>query len=191
MMPLLTTTAFLHSVMIQEKKRMLKIWNMVLIIMTFCLSIFGTFITRSGVISSVHSFTKSSLGPWFAGFWIATIMVSVALLVFRLPQLRTENSIESLLSRESAFMFNNILFFALCAFVLATIALEFHRGARARMKTAGESFIQGLVSLVGRNKRRYGGYLVHVGMVMIFVGITGSAAFQQEAVANLKRGESF
>jgi cytochrome c-type biogenesis protein CcmF len=84
-----------------------------------------------------------------------------------------------------------ILAFALCAFVLATIVIECYRGARARMKTAGETFLQGLLSLVGRNKRRYGGYLVHVGMVMIFVGIAGSSAFQQEAVANLKRGESF
>jgi len=285
LMPWLTLTAFIHSVMIQEKKGMLKVWNLILIILTFCLSIFGTFITRSGIISSVHSFTKSTLGPWFAGFWITIILVSMVLLVLRLPQLRTENSIESLLSRESAFLFNNIIFlaicftvfwgtvypilseafngtrisvgapwfnqwivplglslifvtgvgpliawrrassqnlrrnftipaaaslvvaaavalygarhlrailsFALCAFVLTTIALELHRGARARMKTASETFLGGLLGLVGRNKRRYGGYLVHVGMVMIFVGITGSSAFQQEAVANLKRGGAF
>jgi cytochrome c-type biogenesis protein CcmF len=285
LMPWLTLTAFIHSVMIQEKKGMLKVWNLILIILTFCLSIFGTFITRSGIISSVHSFTKSSLGPWFAGFWIVIVLVSVTLLVLRLPRLRTENTLESLLSRESAFLFNNILFiaicftvfwgtvypilseaiqgtrvsvgppwfnqwivplglalifvtgvgpliawrkasgqnlrrnftlpasaaiasalllalmgirhlrailaFALCAFVLSTIASEFHRGARARMKTAAESYGQGLMSLVARNKRRYGGYLVHVGMVMIFVGIAGSSAFQQEAVASLKLGESF
>jgi len=285
LMPWLTLTAFIHSVMIQEKKGMLKVWNLILIILTFCLSIFGTFITRSGVISSVHSFTKSTLGPWFAGFWIAIILVSAALLVLRLPRLKTENSIESMLSRESAFLFNNIAFlaicftvfwgtvypilsealqgtrvsvgapwfnqwivpmglglifitgvgpliawrrasgqnlrrnftlpaaaalitaaalallgarhmrallaFALCAFVLATIALELYRGARARMRTASVGFLQGLAGLVGRNKRRYGGYLVHVGMVMIFVGITGSAAFQQEAVAHIRRGESF
>ncbi|MGH9869373.1 MAG: heme lyase CcmF/NrfE family subunit [Candidatus Polarisedimenticolia bacterium] len=285
LMPWLTMTAFIHSVMIQEKKGMMKVWNVLLILITFCLSIFGTFITRSGVVSSVHSFTKSSLGPWFAGFWVAVVVLCLALLVLRLPRLRTENTIESLLSRESAFLFNNILFiaicftvfwgtvypilseaiqgtkvsvgppwfnqwivplglalifvtgvgpliawrkasgqnltrnfawpvataagvaavsfalgvrharatlaFALCAFVLATIAQELHRGARARMRTASESYPRGLAGLVSRNKRRYGGYLVHVGMVMIFVGITGSSAFQQEATATLKRGESF
>ncbi|HKY33624.1 MAG TPA: heme lyase CcmF/NrfE family subunit [Candidatus Polarisedimenticolia bacterium] len=285
LMPWLTMTAFIHSVMIQEKKGMLKVWNVMLVLMSFSLSIFGTFITRSGVVSSVHSFTKSSLGPWFATFWVAAILVSVTLLVIRLPQLRAENRLESLLSRESAFLFNNILFiaicftvfwgtvypilseaiqgfkvsvgppwfnqwivplglalifvtgvgpliawrrasgqnlkknfmvpgaaglatavvcfaagmrhmrallaFALCAFVLAAIVLELHRGARARMKSAGEGYAQGLMELVGRNKRRYGGYFVHVGMVMIFVGIAGSSAFQQEAVATLRRGESF
>jgi len=285
LMPWLTMTAFIHSVMIQEKKGMLKVWNVLLVIMTFCLSIFGTFITRSGVISSVHSFTKSSLGPWFAVFWVTIVCVSVMLLIVRLPRLRAENTIESLLSRESAFLFNNIIFiaiaftvfwgtvypilseaiqgvkvsvgppwfnqwivplglslifvtgvgpliawrrasgqnlmrnfslpiglalllglvlfalgvrhlrallsFVLCTFVLATIAQELWRGMRARMKTAGEGFIQGLTSLVLRNKRRYGGYLVHVGMVMIFVGITGSSAFQQEVTTHLKRGESF
>ena len=285
LMPWLTMTAFLHSVMIQEKKGMLKVWNVMLIIITFCLSIFGTFITRSGVITSVHSFTKSNLGPWFASFWVAMVIISVGLLIMRLPRLRAENRIESLLSRESAFLFNNIIFlaicftvfwgtvypilseaiqgvkvsvgppwfnqwivplglslifvtgvgpliawrraskqnlvrnfatpvgfaaatgillfvfgmrhlrailaFALCVFVVTTIVAEFHRGARARMRTAGESYMQGLRELVTRNKRRYGGYLVHVGMVMIFVGIAGSSAFQQEAVAHIKRNESF
>jgi cytochrome c-type biogenesis protein CcmF len=285
LMPWLTMTAFIHSVMIQEKKGMLKVWNVLLVLISFCLSIFGTFITRSGVVSSVHSFTKSSLGPWFATFWVLVVVACLALLVLRLPKLRAENSIESLLSRESAFLFNNILFisicftvfwgtvypilseaiqgtkvsvgppwfnqwivpmglalifvtgvgpliawrrasgqnlkrnfiapvacaaavalvcvllgmrhvravlsFALCAFVLATIALEMHRGARARMKTAAEGYLAGMSALVARNKRRYGGYLVHVGIVMIFVGITGSSAFQQEATATLRRGESF
>jgi len=285
LMPWLTMTAFVHSVMIQEKKGMLKVWNLLLIIMTFCLSIFGTFITRSGVISSVHSFTKSSLGPWFAAFWVIVVLASVLLLVVRLPKLRTENTIESLLSRESAFLFNNILFiaiaftvfwgtvypilseaiqgvkvsvgppwfnqwivplglslifvtgvgpliawrrasgqnlmrnfrgpivfglltglvcfalgvrhlraltsFVLCAFVLATIAQELWRGTRARMKSAALGFLEGLTSLILRNKRRYGGYLVHVGMVMIFVGITGSSAFQQEVTTHIKKGESF
>ncbi len=285
LMPWLTLTAFVHSVMIQEKKGMLKIWNLLLIIITFSLSIFGTFITRSGVISSVHSFTKSSLGPYFAGFWILAVLASVTLLVIRIPRLRTENTIESLLSRESAFLFNNILFiaicftvfwgtvypilseaiqgvkvsvgppwfnqwivpiglalifvtgvgpliawrrasgqnlrknftvpvaaafvtvivlaafgmrhlralagFGLCAFVIATIALELYRGALARMRKNSESFLQGLAGLVNRNKRRYGGYLVHVGMVMVFVGIIGSSAFQLEATAQLRHGESF
>jgi len=285
LMPWLTMTAFIHSVMIQEKKGMMRIWDVMLIIITFCLSIFGTFITRSGVISSVHSFTKSSLGPWFASFWVLAVLVGIGWLVYRVPMLRTENQVQSLLSRESAFLFNNIVFlaicftvfwgtvypilseaiqgvkvsvgppwfnqwivpmglglifltgvgpliawrrasgrnllrnfagpttfagltalmmvlgglrhvrailaFALCGFVLATIVAEFHRGARARMKTAGDTYLQGLGELVTRNKRRYGGYLVHVGMVMIFVGITGSSAFQQEVVAHIQRNESF
>ncbi|MFQ5701201.1 MAG: heme lyase CcmF/NrfE family subunit [Acidobacteriota bacterium] len=287
LMPWLTMTAFIHSVMIQEKKGMLKVWNLLLIVITFCLSIFGTFITRSGIISSVHSFTKSPLGPWFATFWVIIVLVSLCLLLWRLPMLRrgTQNRLESLLSRESAFLMNNIIFLAICftvfwgtvypvlseafqgvkvsvgrpwfdqwivplglclifvtgigpliawrrasgrnllhnftipgvtalaivvvlailgmrhlraitafalaGFVLATIALEFYRGARARMTSAGETFLQGLNSLLVRNKRRYGGYLVHVGMVMIFVGIAGSSAFQQEATAHLRRGESF
>ena len=285
LMPWLAMTAFIHSVMIQEKKGMLKIWNLLLVIIAFCLSIFGTFITRSGVISSVHSFTKSNLGPFFAAFWVLTMIVALGMLAWRMGRLRSENQIESLLSRETAFLLNNILFiaicftvfwgtvypilseaiqgartsvgppwfnqwivplglalifvtgvgpliawrrasgqnlrrnfagpllvaaaaavvllaagmrharallaFALCAFVLATIALEFYRGARARMRTAHETFLAGLASLILRNKRRYGGYLVHVGMVMIFVGIAGSSAFQQEQVATLRRGESF
>ncbi len=285
LMPWLTMTAFIHSVMIQEKKGMLKVWNVILILITFCLSIFGTFITRSGVVSSVHSFTKSSLGPWFATFWVVSVLACVLLLVYRLPRLRTENTVESLLSRESAFLFNNIIFiaiaftvfwgtvypilseaiqgvkvsvgppwfnqwivpmglflifvtgvgpliawrrasgqnlirnftwpaaaglavaviclvfgmrhvrallaFSLSTFVCATILQELWRGTLARMRTAGERAPAALLALVTRNKRRYGGYLVHVGMVMIFVGITGSSAFQQETTAHIRRGERF
>ncbi len=109
-MPWLTGTAFLHSVMIQEKKNMLKVWNMVLIILTFSLTIFGTFLTRSGVISSVHSFTQSGLGPYFLGFLGIILSVSLGLLFWRLPMLRSENELDSLLSRESAFLFNNLIF---------------------------------------------------------------------------------
>src|SRR5215475_1549796 len=108
-MPWLTGTAFLHSVMIQEKKNMLKVWNMVLVILTFSLTIFGTFLTRSGVISSVHSFTQSGLGPFFLGFLAVILTVSIALLVWRLPMLRSENELDSLLSRRSAFLFNHLI----------------------------------------------------------------------------------
>src|SRR5439155_15416329 len=108
-MPWLTCTAFLHSVMIQEKKNMLKVWNMVLVILTFSLTIFGTFLTRSGVVSSVHSFTQSGLGPFFIGFLAVVIAVSVALLYLRRPLLRSENEIDTFLSREGAFLFNNLL----------------------------------------------------------------------------------
>src|SRR5438552_10275625 len=108
-MPWLACTAFLHSVMIQEKRNMLKMWNMVLVLLTFTLTIFGTFLTRSGVVSSVHSFTQSGLGPFFIGFLAVVIAVSVALLYLRRPFLRSENEIDSFLSREGAFLFNNLL----------------------------------------------------------------------------------
>src|SRR3954451_10788721 len=102
-MPWLSCTAFLHSVMIQEKKNMLKMWNMVLVLLTFCLTIFGTFLTRSGVVSSVHSFTQSGLGPFFIGFLLFVILVAGGLVVYRLPELRTHATVESFLSREAAF----------------------------------------------------------------------------------------
>ncbi|MCK6555235.1 heme lyase CcmF/NrfE family subunit [Candidatus Binatia bacterium] len=283
-MPWLTCTAFLHSVMIQEKKNMLKVWNMVLVILTFALTIFGTFLTRSGVISSVHSFTQSGLGPFFIGFLLATLAVSVALLLWRLPLLRSENTLDSILSREAAFLLNNLvlvgiafavfwgtifpviseavrgvkitvgppffnrvnaplgllllflmgvgpliawrrasarnlrrnfllpgliglgaglalvlggvrefyalLSFSLCAFVMATIVLEFWRGVRARQAMVGEHVGQALVRLVAKNRRRYGGYIIHVGVVMIFVAITGTAAFRQEQQVAVAPGQT-
>src|SRR4029450_13561447 len=108
-MPWLVSTAFLHSVMIQEKKDIMKVWNMVLVLLTFTLAIFGTFLTRSGVISSVHSFTQSGLGPFFIGFSLSVRGVAGGLRVSRLPELRTPATIESFLSREAAFLFNNVL----------------------------------------------------------------------------------
>jgi len=284
LMPWLAMSAFIHSVMIQEKKGMLKVWNMVLVLIAFCLSIFGTFITRSGVIASVHSFARSGIGPWFSGFLMVVVTVALSLLVWRLPRLKAENRLDSFLSRESAFLFNNVVFiaicftvfwgtvypilteaftgskvsvgppwfnqwivpigllllfltgvgpliawrrasaknlqanftkpivtgaatslvlfvfgmrnpfalaaFGLCVFVLATILIEFYRGGRARQSIARENFAVGVSTLVARNKRRYGGYIVHAGMVLVFAGIAGSAGFQQEASATLKRGES-
>src|SRR5881296_1945665 len=108
-MPWLVSTAYLHSVMIQEKKDMLRVWNMVLVLLTFSLTIFGTFLTRSGVISSVHSFTQSGLGPFFIGFLLVVLVVSGGLVVYRLPELRTPATIESFFSREAAFLFNNLI----------------------------------------------------------------------------------
>ena len=108
-MPWFTATAYLHSVMIQEKKDMLKVWNMTLVILTFVLTIFGTFLTRSGVISSVHSFTQSGLGPYFLTFLACILTVSIGLLIYRLPDLKSENEFDSLLSREAAFLFNNLI----------------------------------------------------------------------------------
>jgi cytochrome c-type biogenesis protein CcmF len=284
-MPLLTGTAFLHSVMIQEKKSMLKVWNMVLVILTFALTIFGTFLTRSGVISSVHSFTQSGLGPFFLAFLGLILAVSFSLLTWRLPLLRSENELDSLLSRESAFLFNNLILvgiafavfwgtmfpviseavrgvkitvgppffnkvnaplglfllflmgvgpviawrratwsnlqrnfalpvltgliagalcfiggirnywaivsFSLIFFVLATIVAEFYRGMRARQAMMGENAAQALGRLIGKNRRRYGGYIIHMGVVMIFVAITGTSAFRLEEQVTLNPGESF
>ncbi len=284
-MPWLTTTAFLHSVMIQEKKNMLKVWNMVLIILSFMLTIFGTFLTRSGVISSVHSFTQSGLGPFFMGFLVLMLVLSLGLLIWRLPQLRSENELDSFLSRESAFLFNNLILvgicfavfwgtvfpvitewvrgvkitvgppffnkvnaplglvllfltgvgpviawrrasarnlqrsftlpllsgfalsitlfilgvrnyyavvsFALCAFVMTTIVMEFYRGVRARQAMMGENAVVALARLMGKNRRRYGGYVIHIGIVMMFVGITGTSAFRQEKQITLERGKGF
>ncbi|GBD26093.1 Cytochrome c-type biogenesis protein CcmF [bacterium HR30] len=284
-MPWLTCTAYLHSVMIQEKKNMLKVWNMVLVILTFLLTIFGTFLTRSGVISSVHSFTQSGLGPFFIGFLGLAAAISLALLVWRLPELKSTNEIDSMLSREAAFLVNNLIFvgiafavfwgtifpvlseavrgvkitvgppffnrvnaplglillflmgvgpllawrraswaslrrnflwpttvgaavaiacaaagvrhgyallsFSLCAFVAATIVQEFWRATRARQHMLGEPGFLAFVRVTGKNRRRYGGYIVHLAVVMIFLAITGTSAFRVEQQVTVKPGEAF
>src|SRR6516164_7259254 len=114
LMPWLAATAFLHSVMIQERKGMLRVWNMVLVALAFELSVFGTFLTRSGVIESIHSFAKSSIGSWFLGFVVLTTLFSLALILWRLPLLKARTKLESPLSREAAFLYNNLLLVALC-----------------------------------------------------------------------------
>ncbi len=284
-MPWLTCTAFLHSVMIQEKKNMLKVWNMVLVILTFALTIFGTFLTRSGVISSVHSFTQSGLGPFFMGFLGVILVSSVGLLIWRLPLLKSENELDSMLSREATFLVNNLLFvgiafavfwgtvfpviseavrgikitvgppffnkvnaplglamvflmgvgpviawrrasarnlqksflvptllgfvgglvlfgagmrhyyalvsFSVCIFVVATIVMEFVRGVRARQAMIGEGVSTALLHLVGKNRRRYGGYIIHVGIVMMILAITGTSAFKEEKQITVKQGDTF
>lgn len=283
LMPWLTATAFLHSVMIQERKGMLKVWNIILIILTFVLTIFGTFITRSGIISSVHSFGISNLGPLFLGFLGMTILLSIGLLIHRLPLLKSEYELDSFVSRESSFVFNNLIFlslafavfwgtifpfiseavrgvkitvgapffnqintpiglillaltgicpligwrkaskyhlkrnfiipvnlsllfaillllvgvrsiyplmsFTLSFFVLTTIFMEFYRGTKVRARILHSGYGKALWNMVMRNKRRYGGYIVHLGVLMVFVGITGSA-FQQEKEAVLAPGDS-
>src|SRR6266567_1149548 len=122
LMPWLAATAFLHSVMIQEKRGMLKVWNMLLVILAFCLSLFGTFLTRSGVVNSIHSFTESPLGPWFLGFICLVTVFSLALVFWRLPLLRTKTRLESLVSREATFLYNNLLLVALCLTILWGVA---------------------------------------------------------------------
>jgi cytochrome c-type biogenesis protein CcmF len=283
-MPWLTGTAFLHSVMIQEKRGMLKHWNMILIILTYSLVIFGTFLTRSGVLSSVHSFANSPIGPFFMGFVTLTLVTSVALLIWRWPQLHRETEMKSMLSREALFLLNNLLFmgilvicfwgviypliselftgqkvtvgppyyeratgplfagllflmaiaplsawghstmqtlgralwksfalaavatilltvfytqniYALIGFFLVTLVLsatlhEFWRGTRARQKAQNESFPTALGTLMGRNRRRYGGYIIHISMALMAIGILGIELFQQETQGTLAQGES-
>jgi cytochrome c-type biogenesis protein CcmF len=284
LMPWLASTAFLHSVMVQEKKNMLRVWNVVLVTLAFCLSLFGTFLTRSGVISSIHSFTQSSIGPWLLGFIGVVAAFSTALIFWRLPLLRTKTRLESLASREAAFLYNNLLLvaftltvlwgvafpllselvrgekitvgppyfdfflrvfglpllllmgigplvawrrsslrslgaslvapavFALacgvalvalgagssipalvaytfCAFVLAAIVLEFVHGTRAR-KALGEATWPGAFSsLVGRNRRRYGGYVVHAAIVLLALGVAGGA-YGSTKVQRLEPGQT-
>jgi cytochrome c-type biogenesis protein CcmF len=282
-LPWLTMTAFLHSVMIQEKRGMLKRWNFGLIIGTFLLSIFGTFITRSGVIASVHSFTQSNVGYFFLAFLVIICVLGFTLLYTRWHLLEAEVRLESMVSREAAFLFNNLLFvgiafsvlwgtlfpilselvkgtkitvgppffnrvnvplgllllgltgvgpliawrkastanlrrqfvapvcaglvtfgvlfaagvrdlyalmaLALAGFVSGTLAQEFYRGVRARLRMHGESVLLALSRLIGRNRRRYGGYIVHAGIVIYFVAFAGMA-FKREQEATLKPGES-
>ncbi|HEX3226800.1 MAG TPA: heme lyase CcmF/NrfE family subunit [Gaiellaceae bacterium] len=276
LMPWLAATAFLHSVMIQEKRGMLKVWNMVLVSLAFLLSVFGTFLTRSGVINSIHSFSKSSIGGWFLAFVIACTVFSVGLIYLRLPILRARTKLESLVSREATFLYNNLLLVALCltilwgvmypvltqavrgetrsvskpyydfflhsfglpllllmgigplvawrraslralgktfliplaaaiavgvilialgfgssipgllaytfsAFVGASILLEFWRGTRATGS---------LTRLIGRNRRRYGGYVVHAAVLLLAIGIAGSSAYQTIRERTLAPGQS-
>ena len=268
LMPWLTATAFMHSIMIQERRGMMKVWNMSLIIISYFLVLFGTFITRSGVISSVHAFGKSSLGTFFLVFMLLVLFISLALLIWRGKLLRPESPLESVLSRESGFLLLNMIFAAMTfavfwgtlfpalselvkgtqmavgpafynkvnvpigllllllmgvcpllgwrrteiagmgrilslpvlaalaagvsawglgvksvssiltmafsAFVLTSVALELYRGTRARKRSSGEPLLKAILMLTWRNRRRYGGYLVHVGMVLIFIGLAGS-----------------
>ncbi len=284
-MPWLVGTAYMHSVMIQEKKDMLKVWNMVLIVLTFALCIFGTFITRSGIISSVHSFGESSLGPIFMAFLSLILIVSAVLLVLRWDMLKSENELDSLLSRESTFLYNNLILvamclvvfvgtvwpfvsemargdkstvtavyfdtinvpiglallilvgicpliawrktsvqnlkrsfllptsisliggillfwagirqgyplvsFVFCIFVVVTIFTEFYRGTNARRETTAENALVALGRLISKNKRRYGGYIVHIGIVLLYIGITGSGAYKIEKEVSVSEGEEF
>lgn len=282
-LPWLTGTAFLHSVMIQEKRGMLKKWNMILIILTYALVIFGTFLTRSGVLSSVHAFAQSAIGPSFFIFIGLTFIVSLALLFREWDHLSAENQLTDILSRESAFLLNNVLFLgiaatvfwgtvfpmiselvtgqkisvgppyynqvtgpqflvlvalmgigpllswrsmslrrlglllrvpgavaavvvialaiagmrdpiALVAFAAATLSAaatlaEFARGVRGRMQANAEPVWTALLTLAARNRRRYGGYVIHLGVLVMTAGIIASNLFQQETQGQLAPGE--
>jgi cytochrome c-type biogenesis protein CcmF len=283
LMPWLTATAYLHSVMVQERKGMLKVWNMVLVIGTFLLCILGTFLTRSGVVSSVHAFAQSNIGPFFVTFMVVMVLLSTGMILLRLDYLKSENQLDSLISRESSFLFNNLILlvacfavlwgtifpiiseavqgekitvgppffnkvnipialllmlltgvgplfawrktsteslrknfliptvlsllfgaglfalgvhhvyalmcYILCFFVTATIVAEFYKGTRTRMKSTSENAALALFNLSFKNTRRYGGYIVHFGMVLIFVALAG-AAFNKETEKDLAQGES-
>ncbi|MGH3031646.1 MAG: heme lyase CcmF/NrfE family subunit, partial [Gaiellaceae bacterium] len=285
LMPWLVATAFLHSVMVQEKKNMLRVWNVVLVAGAFGLSLFGTFLTRSGVINSIHSFTQGPIGPWFLGFIAVVAAASTTLILARMSHLRSRTRLESLVSREAAFLYNNLFlvafaltvlwgvvyplvseavrgvavtvgapyydFFAVVfglplvllmgigplvawrraslralgasllwpagialvagvallalgagsspaglvgytfgAFVLAAIVLEFARGTRARKALGGGGWLAAFTSLVARNRRRYGGYLVHASIVLLLIGAIGIGGFSTTREARLAPGES-
>jgi cytochrome c-type biogenesis protein CcmF len=271
LMPWLTATAYLHSVMVQEKKGMLRVWNVSLVVLTFSLALLGTLLTRSGLVNSIHSFSRSPIGAWFVGFIAIVVLASVALVVSRLPLLRARSpQLESLVSREAAFLYNNLLLVAFAltvlwgvlfpvlsqtvrgvpysvgppfydfflrsfglplllltgigplvawrraslrslrrglawpaaaalvtgaalvaggagtapaglaaytfsAFVLASIGVELVRGTRARRALDGGSWAAAFSSLVARNRRRYGGYVVHAAVAMLAIGVAGSS----------------
>ena len=283
LLPWLTGTAFLHSVMMQEKRGMMKVWNVWLVFLTFMLCITGTMLTRSGVVSSVHAFAQSSIGNWFLGFLALIFVVCFAAYVKNRDYLKSENQLDSMVSRESSFLFNNLILlvscvailsgtlfpvfsewfsgsrisvgkpffdkvnlplglillfltgvgpllawrktsaeslkrnfgwplltgltagvvlfalgmrefyslvcFSLCVFVTSTISMEFFRGARVLRARSGASLLSSAAELTMRNTRRYGGYIVHMGMVLIFVGLAG-AAFNRDVQKEMQIGSS-
>jgi cytochrome c-type biogenesis protein CcmF len=285
-LPWLTATAFLHSIMIQERRGMMKIWNVTLIIVTFFLTIFATFMTRSGIVQSVHAFGQDTELAWiFTIFMALTLIVSFGFMIKRLPELRARASLDSWLSREAAFTINNwillfaaffvlfatmfptlseavvheritvgppffnkwmvpiglvllfltgvgpliawrkatlshlryqflwpglatvatmavclaaglgeapagVICFGFCAFTATTIAQEFARGVAVRKRNTGQDAASALMGMVLRGKRRYGGYIVHVGIVLMFVGFAGTAYKKETDVKLVPGGES-
>jgi cytochrome c-type biogenesis protein CcmF len=285
LMPWLTGTAFLHSLMIQERRGMLKVWNVSLVLATGVLAVLGTFVVRSGILESIHAFGASTLGIPFLVLIALMVGGSIVLVVSRLPMLRSEHRLDSLLSREAIFLLNNLVLVGLCfvifwgtffpliseavtgrpasvgppwfgrfvvplalvltllsglgpvfawrrataanlrralllpagvagtvllvllivggvadrpaalamfclaAFVLAVVAQELWRGVRARRAMSQDSVPRALVALVGRNRRRYGGYTVHAGIALLFVGVAASTAFQEARDVRLGVGE--
>jgi cytochrome c-type biogenesis protein CcmF len=283
LLPWLTGTAFLHSVMMQEKRGMMKVWNVWLVFITFILCILGTFLTRSGVVSSVHAFASSNIGNWFVGFLAIILLTCLAAYFKNRDYLKSENQLDSIVSRESSFLFNNLILLVscvavlsgtlfpvfsewftgdrisvgtpffnkvnipigllllfltgvgpllawrktsldslkrnfgwpllfglvagviafplgvrefyslvcliLCVFVTATITMEFYRGAKVIRARSGASFLASAVDLTMRNTRRYGGYIVHLGMVLIFIGLAG-AAFNRDVQKDMQIGSS-
>ena len=283
LLPWLTATAFLHSIMIQENRGMLKVWNLSLVVLTFLLTIFATFLTRSGLIESVHSFAQNTkIAFIFLGFLGTVSAVSLVLILWRKDDMRSERRIESFLSRESAFLMNNLILlgaafavlwgtlfplisegvsgekvavgppffnrvnipiglillaltgigpviawrkasrrnlqrnftvpvmmaaavligltiagvrgfyamatFGIAGFVLTVLVTEFWKGTKARARIKGEGFAIAFVHLIGRNRRRWGGYIVHVGIVLIFTAFAGSS-FNSEVRQSMEPGD--
>ncbi|RUA18014.1 MAG: heme lyase CcmF/NrfE family subunit, partial [Clostridia bacterium] len=280
LIPWLTATAFLHSIMIQEQRGMLRVWNMILAFLGFWLAIVGTFITRSGIIDSVHAFAVSNIGPLFLGFIILTFVGYLVLLWYRLPDLQSDAELDSLLSREAAFLYVNVLFvvaafvtlfgtvfpiiseavvgtkiavnapyfnkvdgpifmgilllmglgpllgwrrtsgkmleksltvpvamalavagavfilitrnwvpiiaWGLTMLVLGTIVWEYYRGAMARHRATGASLPKALIGIMTRNQRRYGGYIVHLGVVLMAFGMVGAVGFQHNIKSSVE-----
>ena len=283
LMPWITATAFLHSVMMQEKKGMMKVWNMVLVSATFLLSILGTTLTRTGLVASVHAFAQSPVKPYFTTFLISAVILTAFAIIYNLPYLKSEVKLESVVSRESSFLFNNLILlascfavlwgtlfpvvmealtgeketidgpyynrvnvpialfllfltgvgplvawrksslsslrksfmlpviisvatvlvlvvagihqiaplisFGLCAFVLSAVLIEFWKGSRAIQAKEKLAFPRAVFELTWRNTRRYGGYLVHMGIVVMFIGFTGNA-FNLHETRNIGLGET-
>lgn len=284
LLPWLTGTAFFHSLMIQERKGMLKVWNVMLIIITWILTIFGTFLTRSGVLKSVHAFSDGTLGLYFTIFMGTSLVASQWLAFDRLPLLREDNQFESIISKESSFLLNNLLLvgsaftvfwgtvfpliseaatgtkvsvgppfynqvnvpiglalvvvigicpliawqrssienirhnflypfavavaflavayllgirrwlalvpYAMSVFVIATIVLEVFRAVRVRIKMTGETATVAFGRLIMRNRRRYGGYIVHLAVIIMIIAVTGSSVYKLDKEQSLKIGES-
>ncbi len=282
LLPWLTSTAFLHSSMVQERRGMLKVWNLILVIGSFALSIFGTFEVRSGIISSVHSFAYSAIGSYYLIFLAIVVLFSLGLFFFRLPKLQPEQDFDSVLSREGIFLLNNLLLvgitfatlwgtlfplisqalrkgtisvgapfynqvdgpifvllilamgigpllawrrtstraiwrnlgvpaiaaalcalvlplvgiyslwanigFSVCAFTAMAVFYELWRGMRVR-HSHGEPYPIALLMLISRYRQRYGGYIVHLGLVMLTLGVIGSHFFQVQKDAFLQAGQ--
>ncbi len=283
LLPWLTGTAFLHSVMMQEKRGMMKVWNVWLVFCTFLLCILGTLLTRSGVVSSVHAFAQSSIGNWFVGFIAIILLVCFGAYIKNRDYLESENQLDAIVSRESSFLFNNLVLLVaciavlsgtlfpvfsewitgdrisvgapffnkvniplglllmfltgvgpllawrktsteslkrnfgwplavgivggaiafalgfrqfyslvcliLCVFVASTITMEFYRGAKVIGARSGASLAASAIDLTMRNTRRYGGYIVHIGMVLIFIGLAG-AAFNRDMQKEMQLGST-
>ncbi len=285
LLPWLTGTAFLHSVMVEERRGMFRKWNMLLILITFALAIFGTFVVRGGLLSSVHNFATSALGPAFLSFLGVVLAVSLFMFVKRLPLLKSSQGFDAVLSKESGFLLNNVLLVGVafatfwgtifpllteafqgsritigppfyqqvngpillallvlmgigpllawrqaswesirrnfrwplaaaavwaivmvaglrvsnpwtvagvtaCTFVFGVVVLEYYRGVRARRRATHEAYPLAVASLVARNRRRYGGYIVHLGILLIALGVIGVNLHQKEADVTLAVGES-
>src|SRR5437868_4080832 len=175
LLPWLVNTAFLHSIMVQEKRGMLRKWNVTLVVSAFLLSIFGTFITRSGVISSVHSFAQSPVGKWFAGFLVAAIAVTAYLVSTRLKDLRSHAELESMVSREAAFLYNNLVLVGIAFSVLwGTLFPIISEAVRGNKITVGLTFCTSLIIPLGL-------------LLLLLTGIGPLIAWRRASVANLKR----